>query len=165
VLPLGPTALLDRWLAPISGASATLLAGSGHLSHQSEYVLISIAVAVAAAGMAVAFLTLRTDTLTTKDAAPAETGIGLVLANDYFVDTGIARGITGPIVAASRKVLWRGLDLGIINGVLVQGSAQAIRVASSVASRIQVGFAGSYVWAIALGAVIVMAAFAMQVAR
>jgi NADH-quinone oxidoreductase subunit L len=165
VLPLGPTALLDRWLAPISGTSATLLAGSGHLSHQTEYVLIGIAVAVAAAGMAVAFIRLRTDTLTTKDAAPAETGIGLVLANDYFVDTGIARGITGPIVAVSRKVLWRGLDLGIINGVLVQGSAQAIRVASSLASRIQVGFAGSYVWAIALGAVIVLAAFTMQAAR
>jgi NADH-quinone oxidoreductase subunit L len=165
VLPLGPTALLDRWLAPITGTSAALLTGTGHLSHQTEYILIGIAIAVAVAGMAVAFVLLKPETLTTKDAAPAETGIGLVLANDYFVDRGIARGITGPIVAASRKVLWRGLDLGLINGVLVQGSAQAIRVASSVASRMQVGFAGSYVWAIALGAIVVIAAFTVQATR
>ncbi len=165
VLPLGPTAVLDKWLAPISGASATLLTGTGHLSHATEYLLIGIAIAVAVAGIAVAFVTLKPASLTTKDAAPAETGIGLVLASDYFVDRGIARGITGPIVAASRKVLWRGLDLGLINGVLVQGSAQAFRVVSSVASRMQVGFAGNYVWAIALGAILVIAAFTAQAAR
>ena len=162
VLPLGPTMSLDRWLAPISGASATLLTGAGHLSHRVEYLLIGIAIAVAVAGIAVAFVTLKPAGLTTKAAAPPETGIGLVLANDYFVDRGIARVITGPLVAGSRKVLWRGLDLGLINGVVVQGTAQAFRIASSVASRVQIGFAGSYVWAIALGAIIVIAAFMAQ---
>ncbi len=165
VLPLGPTAVLDKWLAPVSGSAATLLTGSGHLSHTAEYVLIGIAIAAAVAGIAVAFITLKPASLTTKAAAPAETGIGLVLANDYFVDAGIARAITGPIVAGSRKVLWRGLDLGVINGVLVQGTAQTIRVVSSVASRMQVGFAGSYVWAIALGAIAVIAAFTFRTMR
>jgi len=162
ILPLGPTAVLDTWLAPVSGSAATLLTGTGHLSHETEYVLIGIAIAVAVAGIAFAFIRLKPSSLTTKDAAPPETGIGLVLANDYFVDTGITRGITGPIVAGSRKVLWRGLDLGLINGVLVQGTAQAIRIVSSVASRAQVGFAGTYVWAIALGAIAVIAAFTFQ---
>jgi NADH-quinone oxidoreductase subunit L len=165
VLPLGPTAVLDKWLAPVSGSAATLLTGSGHLSHTAEYVLIGIAIAAAVAGIAVAFITLKPASLTTKAAAPAETGIGLVLANDYFVEAGIARAITGPIVAGSRKVLWRGLDLGVINGVLVQGTAQTIRVVSSVASRMQVGFAGSYVWAIALGAIAVIAAFTFRTMR
>ncbi len=165
VLPLGPTAALDHWLQPISGAATTMLAGTGHLSHQTEYLLIGIAIAVAVAGIAVAFVMLKPDGLTTKDAAPKETGIGLVLANDYFVDTGIARGIVAPTVAVARKVLWRGLDLGLINGVLVQGSAQALRVVSAVASRVQVGFAGSYVWAIVLGAIAVLAAFTMQATR
>ena len=165
VLPLGPTALLDRWLAPISGGPATMLAGNGHLTHETEYLLIGIAIAVAVAGIAVAFATLKPAGLTTKDAAPKESGIGLVLANDYYVDTAIERGIVGPTVAVARKVLWRGLDLGLINGVLVQGSAQALRVLSGVASRVQVGFAGSYVWAIVLGAVAVLAAFTLQVTR
>jgi cytochrome c oxidase assembly protein subunit 15 len=59
-------------------------------------------------------------------------------------------------------VLWRGLDLGLINGVLVQGSAQAFRVLSGIASRAQVGFSGSYVWAIALGAVALIGIFTMR---
>ncbi len=165
VLPIGRIGLLDRWLEPVSGAATTLLAGTGHLTHRTEFVLIGIAVAVAVLGTVIAFIALKPDVLTAKDAAPAETGIGLVLANDYFVDTAIERGIVGPTVAVARKVLWRGLDLGVINGVLVQGSAQVFRVISDIASRAQVGFAGSYVWAIALGAVTLIGIFVMRGGR
>ena len=97
-----------------------------------------------------------------KDAAPAEHGIGRVLANDYFVDTAIERVVVGPTVATARKVLWRGLDLGLINGVLVQGSAQLMRILSTIASRAQVGFAGSYAWAIALGAIALIGVFTLR---
>ena len=159
VLPIGRAGLLDAWLAPITGAATTALAGSGHLSHSTEYLLIGIAVAVAVAGIGVAFVLLKPAALLRKVDSPPETGVGLVLANDYFVDTAIARGVVGPTVAASRKVFWRGLDLGLINGVLVQGSGQVLGAVSSVASRVQVGFAGSYVWAIVLGAVAVIGAF------
>jgi NADH-quinone oxidoreductase subunit L len=162
VLPVGRTGLLDRWLEPTIGNAATLLAGTGQLSHNTEYILIGIAVAVAVAGIVVAFVFLKPDTLTTKDAAPAEQGLGLVLANDYFVDTAIERVVVGPTVATARKVLWRGLDLGLINGVLVQGSAQVMRVLSSLASRAQVGFAGSYAWAIALGAIALIGVFTLR---
>jgi NADH-quinone oxidoreductase subunit L len=165
VLPIGRIGLLEHWLEPVTGAATTLLAGTGHLTHRTEFVLIGIAVAVAVLGIVIAFIALKPDVLTTKDAAPAETGIGLVLANDYFVDTAIERGIVGPTVAVARKVLWRGLDLGLINGVLVQGSAQVFRVISGIASRAQVGFAGSYVWAIALGAVTLIGIFVMRAGR
>ena len=162
VLPLGRVGLLGAWLKPTTGDAATLLAGTGHLAQNAEVVLIGIAVAVAVAGMIVAFLLLKPDGLTTKDAAPAEHGIGLVLANDYFVDTAIERGVIGPTVATARKVLWRGLDLGLINGVLVQGSGRLMRVASSLASRAQIGFAGSYAWAIAIGAIALIGVFTMR---
>ena len=162
VLPLGRVGLLDAWLQPTTGDAGALIAGNGHLAHNTEFVLIGIAIAVAVAGIAVAFVTLRPDGLTTKDKAPAEHGIGLVLANDYFVDTAIERGVVRPTVATARKVLWRGLDLGLINGVLVQGSAQVMRIASSLASRVQIGFAGSYAWAIALGAIALIGVFTMR---
>jgi NADH-quinone oxidoreductase subunit L len=162
VLPLGPSGLLDRWLAPISGGATSTLAGTGHLSHSAEYLLIGIAVAVAVAGIIAAFVLLKPDALTTKDAAAPDTGIQRVLANDYFVDRGIAKGIVGPIVAFSRKVLWRGLDLGVINGFLVQGTGHVFRSVSWIASRMQGGFAGMYVWAIALGAITLIGVFTMR---
>jgi len=165
VIPVGRTGMLASWLEPITGRAATLLTGTGALAHETEYLFIGIAVAVAVAGIAVAFVLLKPQSLTTKAAAPPEHGIGLVLANDYFVDTAIRRGITEPVVATARKVLWRGLDLGLINGVLVQGSAQVFRVVSAFASRAQVGFAGSYVWAIVLGTVGLIGLFAMGAGR
>ena len=153
LLPVGRVGLLSDWLAPVVSDATTMLGGTGHLSHATEYLLIGIAIAVAVAGIGVAFAILKPGALRTKAESPAETGLQRVLANDFFVDTGIAKGIVSPLLAFTRKVLWRGLDLGVIHGVLVQGSAQAIRILSAVASRSQVGFAGSYAWAIALGAV------------
>jgi NADH-quinone oxidoreductase subunit L len=162
VVPIGRTGLLDGWLEPTTGNAGTLLAGTGHLSHNTELLLIGIAVAVAVAGIVVAFVVLKPGALTTKAAAPQEHGIGLVLANDYFVDAAIERAIVRPTVATARKVLWRGLDLGLINGVIVQGSAQLMRIVSSIASRAQVGFAGGYAWAIVLGAVALIGVFTMR---
>ena len=161
-VPIGRIGLLDAWLEPTTGNASTLLAGTGLLPHSTEYLLIGIAVAVAAGGILVAFVILKPDALTTKAAAPPEHGIGLVLANDYFVDAAIERAIVAPTVATARKVLWRGLDLGLINGVLVQGSAQLMRIVSSIASRAQVGFAGSYAWAIVLGAVALIGVFTLR---
>ncbi len=165
VLPIGRPGLLAEWLAPIASASGTLLAGTGHLPHSTEFVLIAIAIAVAVGGIVTAFILLKPDVLTTRDAAPAEHGIGRILANDYFVDTAIARGLVAPVVATARKVLWRGLDLGLIHAVVVQGSGQVLRVMSSIASRAQIGFAGSYVWAITLGAVALVGIFVLRAGR
>jgi NADH-quinone oxidoreductase subunit L len=162
VLPIGRVGMLEHWLKPVIGPATSMLAGTGHLSHSTEYVLIGIAIAVAVAGIATAWMVLKPDTLTTKASAPAETGIGRVLANDYFVDRGIDKGIVTPLVAGARKVLWRGLDLGILQGVLVQGSAQVTRALSWMASRAQVGFAGGYVWAIALGAITMIGIFTLR---
>ncbi len=162
VLPLGRVAMLEHWLAPVVGSAGTLLSGTGHLPPNTEFLLIGIAVVVAISGIGVAFAVLKPATLTNKASAPAEHGIGLVLANDYFVDTAIESGIVAPTVATARKVLWRGLDLGVINGVLVQGSARLFSLVSGIASRIQVGFAGSYVWAIVLGAIAVIGVFTMR---
>ncbi|MDZ7630493.1 MAG: proton-conducting transporter membrane subunit [Gemmatimonadaceae bacterium] len=119
VLPIGRTGWLADWLSPVSAGATTLLAGSGHLSHNTEYVLIGVAIAVAVAGIAFAFLRLAPDALTTKDEAPAEQGIGRVLANDYFVRYTPSRAASSHRRSRrARKVLWRGLDLGLINGVL-----------------------------------------------
>ena len=162
VLPLGPVDLLGQWLAPVTAAPMRALGGKAHLSHATEYVLIGVAVAVALAGIVTAFVVLKPATLVTKDAAPAEQGIGAVLANDYYVDTAIAKGITGPITAGSRKVLWRGLDLGLFGGVLTEGSAAALRAVSWVGGQLQAGVAGGYAWAIALGALVLVAVLTLR---
>ena len=52
VLPFGRVAMLHHWLAPVIGNAGTLLAGTGHLPREREFLLIGIAVAVAVGGIA-----------------------------------------------------------------------------------------------------------------
>ena len=162
VLPIGRVAMLEQWLEPVIGNAGTLLSGTGRLAHDTELLLIGIAVVVAIAGIGVAFAALKPADLTNKADAPVEHGIGLLLANDFFIETAIERGIVTPTVATARKVLWRGLDLGVIQGTLVEGTARLLRIVSGIASRVQVGFAGSYVWAIVLGAIAVIGVFTLR---
>ncbi|MCU0626140.1 MAG: NADH-quinone oxidoreductase subunit L [Gemmatimonadaceae bacterium] len=157
VLPIGPVEQLGHWLAPVVEAPMATLARGAHLEHATEYVLIGVAVAVALAGIATAFVLLKPAALVTKVESAPEQGIGRVLANDYFIDAAIARGVTGPIVATSRKVLWRGLDEGLLRGALTSGSAHALRIVSWVGGQLQAGVAGGYAWAIAGGALALVA--------
>ncbi|MCU0618469.1 MAG: hypothetical protein MUF40_00960, partial [Gemmatimonadaceae bacterium] len=162
LLPLGPIGVLGAWLGPVVDAPMAALGGTPHLDHATEWVLVGIAVAVGLVGIATAWLRCRPARLVVKAEAPAETGIGRVLANDYFVDAAIARGITGPIAAGARTVLWRGIDLGLLGGVLTTGSAAALRTVSWLGGRLQAGVAGGYAWAIALGALVLVAVFTLR---
>jgi NADH-quinone oxidoreductase subunit L len=69
--------------------------------------------------------------------------------NGYIVD---------PITNLSRTVLWRGFDLGFIDGI-VNGIGSFVKEAGSVARGIQVGFVRSYAAMIILGALAVIAYF------
>jgi NADH-quinone oxidoreductase subunit L len=67
-----------------------------------------------------------------------------------------------PTVALSRKVLWRGLDVGLIDGVIVNGSALLMRGVAWAGARIQTGNVGNYAWIVAVGALVVIGAVAFR---
>jgi NADH-quinone oxidoreductase subunit L len=71
------------------------------------------------------------------------------LYNGYIVD---------PITTLAREGLWKGFDLGFIDGV-VNGAGQFTLALGSVLRRIQVGFIRSYAAIILLGALVVLGYF------
>ncbi|HEX5831164.1 MAG TPA: NADH-quinone oxidoreductase subunit L [Gemmatimonadaceae bacterium] len=157
LIPLGRTHLLDRWLAPVTEAASVRLAGDAHLSHSLEIGLVAVAVLVAVAGMLVARFALRPARLVPKAQAPASHGIGAVLEHAYSVDAGVDRVIVQPTVTFSRKLLWRGLDVGVIDGFFVNGSASVARFFAWAGSRAQSGNVGNYAWVIVVGVLVLMA--------
>ena len=161
---LGPAGALDRWLSPVVGrASATLAGGEvAHLSHATEYALIGAAVAVSVVGIAFAVARYRGPLLPKRDAEGAESGLGAAVQQAYYVDRGIGRYLIDPTVALSRKVLWRGLDVGLIDGVIVNGSALLMRGVAWAGARIQTGNVGNYAWIVAVGALVVIGAVAFR---
>jgi NADH-quinone oxidoreductase subunit L len=161
---LGPEGLLDRWLSPVvARASATLAGGEvAHLSHATEYALIGAAVAASALGIGFAVLRYRGALLPKREAEAADSGLGGAVQQAYYVDRGIGRFLVEPTVALSRKVLWRGLDVGLIDGVIVNGSALLMRGVAWAGARIQTGNVGNYAWIVAVGALVVIGAVAFR---
>jgi NADH-quinone oxidoreductase subunit L len=161
---LGPVELLHHWLEPVVGTGAlTVTHGEvPHLSHATEYALIGTAVAIAVVGILVALVRLRPSALVAAKDAPAERGIERTLLNKWYVDEAYDRAVVKPTLAVSRNLLWRGVDAGLIDGLLVNGSALLARAFGWVGSQLQSGRVGTYAWVLVLGALMVLSAFSIR---
>ena len=161
---LGPVGTLDHWLEPVVGESALRLTNGApaHVAHNTELVLVGAAVAVAVVGIVIALVRLKPARLVSKTRSPAEEGFERVLLNKYFVDEAYDAAIVRPTVAISRGVLARGVDQGIIDGALVNGSAWLARTVGRAGSALQSGQVGSYAWVLVLGVLAVLGAFTLR---
>jgi NADH-quinone oxidoreductase subunit L len=164
ILPLGPTQLLHHWLEPVTGAADLQLTGgeAAHLSHTTEYLLIGVAVAIAAIGILIAVARLKPANLKPKAQSPEEQGVERVLANKYYVDELYDATVVRPTYGLSRNLLWRGIDVGLIDGLLVNGSALFARMLGRVGSFVQSGQLGTYAWVLVLGVVAVLGVFTLR---
>jgi NADH-quinone oxidoreductase subunit L len=155
---------LHHWLEPVTGASSLRITHGeeAHLPLSTEYALIGLAVLIAIAGMAIAYARLKPAALVPKDQAPEAHGIERVLENKYFVDEAYDRAIVEPVVGFSRRVLWRGMDSGVIDGLLVNGSGFLMRGLGWVGARLQSGQVGTYAWVLVIGVLAVLGAFSIR---
>jgi NADH-quinone oxidoreductase subunit L len=163
LVPLGPDDVLGHWLDPVVGsATARVSAGEVHASVSVEQMLIGAAVLVAVAGIVFAWARLKPARLVRKSEYVPEQGFERIVAEKYFVDEAVDRGIVMPTYAISRSVLWKFVDNGIIDGVLVNGSAAVARGVGWMGSRLQTGNTGIYAWVLVIGVVAVLGAFTLR---
>ena len=163
VFPLGTPGILDRWLEPTVGnATARLSAGAQEIPVGTEQLLMLVAVVIGAAGIAFAVARLKPARLVAKRDAPAEEGFERVVANKYYVDEGIDNVVVKPTYAVSKTFLWRVVDAGLIDGLLVNGSAAVARGFGWVGSRLQTGNVGIYAWVLVVGVVALLGAFTLR---
>jgi NADH-quinone oxidoreductase subunit L len=164
IVPLGKAHVLDHWLDPVVGASTTrlLAGGEAELSHGAELALVGVAVAVAVLGIVFAFAKLKPARLVSKDLSPEEHGFEGVLAHTYFVDEAVDKVFVNPTVSVSRSLLWRGIDMGLIDGLIVNGSAAIAKMVSRAGALVQSGSTGNYAWAIAVGVLVLVGALTLR---
>jgi len=161
---IGPVGVMDHWLEPVVGEAAlrTTLGAAPHLSHETELVLVGVAIAIAAVGIAFAVWRLKPAALVPKKDAVASEGFVRVLENKYFVDEGYDRAIVQPTLGISRAVLWKGLDTGVIDGLFVNGSALLARAIGWMGSQLQTGQVGTYAWVLLIGVITILGAFTFR---
>jgi NADH-quinone oxidoreductase subunit L len=163
-LKLGPTQTLEHWLDPVVGESALAITKgqTPHLSHTLEYTLIGVAVGIALIGIWFAWARLKPQALVPKPQAKPEEGFALVLENKYYVDELYDKTIVRPTYATSKNLLWRGIDVGLIDGLLVNGSAWLTRGVGWMGSALQSGQVGTYAWVLVLGVLAVVGAVTLR---
>jgi NADH-quinone oxidoreductase subunit L len=114
-----------------------------------ERLLAGLSVILAAGGMLFGWFTFRKNPLKQMPK---------LFENKWYVDEIYNKYIVDPITNFSRNGLWKGFDLGVIDGVL-HGIGQFVTTFGSLARSIQVGFVRSYAAFILLGALLVLGYF------
>jgi len=136
-----------------------------------------VAVVIALAGIVLAFARLKPGALVPAAQAPAEHGFERVLANKYYVDEAYDAAVVEPVVGVSRGLLWRGVDVGLIDRLtrlLVQSKDDDAAVGSVpmggwltravgyLGSQFQSGRVGTYAWVLVVGVLFVLGAFSFR---
>ena len=117
---------------------------------------------IAIIGIWIAASRLNPATLVPKAQAKPEEGFERVLENKYYVDELYDDTIVRPTYAVSRNLLWRGIDVGLIDGLMVNGSAWFWRGVGWVGSALQSGQVGTYAWVLVLGVLAVVSAVTLR---
>jgi NADH-quinone oxidoreductase subunit L len=155
---------LHHWLEPVTGAASLRITQGEevHMALGTEMALIGLAVAIAVGGILYAFAKLKPAALVPKAQSPEATGFERVLEHKYFVDEAYDKAIVKPVLGVSRRVLWRGMDSGLIDGLLVNGSGLLMRGLGWMGARLQSGQVGTYAWVLVIGVLAVLGAFSIN---
>ena len=171
---LGGSNRFDKFLGPVFHATAPALnsehAAPGEIAppeqqtegpepqtgHATELAFTGISVAAGALGLLLAWwLYLRNPELPRKIAASLGSFYQAVV-NKYYVDELYATLFVKPVVDGSTRILWHGVDQGVID-TAVNDSASAAREVSDSVRHMQSGNLRSYAGWVAAGAACVIA--------
>jgi NADH-quinone oxidoreductase subunit L len=127
---------------------------SEHAEHspeeiQTERLLAGLSLALAIAGIAIGWVIFRREPLKIMPK---------ILQDKWRVDELYNGYIVNPLTNLSRNGLWKGFDVGFIDGI-VNGIGHFVAALGSLARGVQVGFLRSYAAFILFGALIVIGYF------
>jgi len=157
LIPLAILALLSlaggflfqvpRFLAPLFPA----------LEAPENPALVAISVAAGLMGIALAWLMYVARPGMADSLAASVKGLYTLVYNKYFVDEIYAAAVVNPVVGGSREVLWKDVDVRLIDGA-ANGVAARARNIGSVLRLIQSGNIRSYATWVLLGSVLLIVA-------
>ncbi|HLG14478.1 MAG TPA: NADH-quinone oxidoreductase subunit L [Blastocatellia bacterium] len=158
----------ENFLKPVLGQSEAIarssflmddmneIARRASEEHSTEIELAVISSLIALAGLAIGWYWFRRNALWQPPR---------LLERKYYVDEVYDAAIVQPVKAGSTSLLWKVIDVGLIDGLLVDGSAWAASKLGATMRYLQSGFARAYVAMVVLGALIIIGYFVIYVSR
>ncbi|HUR36257.1 MAG TPA: NADH-quinone oxidoreductase subunit L, partial [Terriglobales bacterium] len=137
--------------AATAATAAHAVPAEAHGDVTTERTLTVVSVLIALVGLFTAwFLYVRRPELPERIAASMG-GLYRTVLNKYYVDEGYQQAVVDPIVEGSTKILWKQVDVGVIDGA-VNGAGSTAKFFSGTVRRMQSGNLRSYAGWVALGA-------------
>jgi NADH-quinone oxidoreductase subunit L len=140
---LGGGNAIEHWLEPVFANAYDKLGTSYHESSFMEYLLMAVSLGIALSAIYAA----RTVYLKRLE-LPGQyqkrfSGLYKLLWNKYYVDEAYDKAIVMPTVQLSETLLWKGVDVVVIDGA-VNGTAKLVNFIAGYVRRIQTGVAQMY---------------------
>jgi NADH-quinone oxidoreductase subunit L len=120
-----------------------------------NFTLVVISVAAGVIGIAIAYVMYMLKPGMADSLASAFKAPYTLIYNKYFVDEIYDAAVVKPVVGGSRELLWKGIDAGVIDG-MVNGVGARARNIGGVLRLIQSGNIRSYATWVVLGSVLVI---------
>ncbi len=150
------TEAFDRYLDPVFAPATAALreASPEHALALSPGALMGFSILAAALGISIALWWYLKSTQIPERLAERFADSYRILIHKYYVDEFYNWLIIRPLRVVSEKFLWRVVDAGAIDNVMVNGTGEVTADAGSVLRRIQSGNVPSYAAWVLLGAVL-----------
>jgi NADH-quinone oxidoreductase subunit L len=153
-------------LAPLVVLALLSLAGGylfnipqflGAEPEEHNFTLVAISTAAGLFGIFLAWLMYVAKPGMADAFAGSVRGLYALIYNKYFVDEAYDATVVKPLLVGSRAVLWKGVDVGVIDGAVNGVGARALNV-GSLLRRVQSGNIRSYATWIVFASVLVIVA-------
>jgi NADH-quinone oxidoreductase subunit L len=147
---------IEHWLDPVFAPAQEKLLMSEHGFDWVEILLMVVSILIAIAGIWAA----RTIYLGRTDIAESfkkkYRSLYELLLNKYKIDELYNAAIVNPVLKGSDKILWKGVDVGVIDGA-VNGTARLVNWFSQTVRKAQTGVAQFYAVVFVGGIIAVLA--------
>jgi len=146
----------DRYLDPVFGNATESLRSvyPEHVGELSPGALMGFSILAAAIGIGVALWWYLKSTEIPEELAERYADLYRILTHKYYVDEFYNWLIVRPVRIVSEKFLWRVVDAGAIDNVMVNGAGESTAGVGNLLRRIQSGNIPSYAAWVLLGAVL-----------
>ncbi len=153
---LGGHNYFEKFLEPVFAVGAPEAPG-GHMTEASlELLLTALSVLAGLVGFALAWLFYWKSPGLPERIAASVGVLYRAVANKYYVDEGYNAIFVRPVVEGSTSVLWRGIDVAMIDDS-VNALASSVRSVSGAFRRMQSGNLRSYAGWVVTGAALILA--------
>jgi NADH-quinone oxidoreductase subunit L len=163
---MGGGAWFEQWLEPVfvagHGAHAApaahaavapgAAAAAAHHDTTLEWILAGASLLWGLCGLGLGYLVYRKKISIATSMRNLAGGFPYrVLLNKYYVDEAYENTFIRPGYRLSKNVLWKIVDAGLIDGLLVNGSALMVAITGSILRLFQNGMVRFYAWSFTIG--------------